>query len=86
MSDGILTAYDVLAGKADGAVLCADNEVALSLLPDNCCHAIVTDPPYGLGFMGRKWDSNVPGRGVWGECLRVARDAERIRLRKAITA
>ena len=33
--------------------------------------AIVTDPPYGLGFMGKKWDAAVPGVGVWRECLRV---------------
>jgi DNA modification methylase len=26
-------------------------------LPDNSVHAVVTDPPYGLGFMGKLWDS-----------------------------
>lgn len=33
--------------------------------------AIVTDPPYGLCFMGRAWDHAVPGVDVWRECLRV---------------
>lgn len=33
--------------------------------------AIVTDPPYGLSFMGKKWDYDVPGVDVWAECLRV---------------
>jgi len=33
--------------------------------------AIVTDPPYGLGFMGKKWDALPPGREVFEECLRV---------------
>jgi DNA modification methylase len=29
---------------------------------DECSvDAIVTDPPYGLGFMGRKWDALPPG-------------------------
>lgn len=42
-------------------------------LPDNSVDAIVTDPPYELGFMGKSWDStgiafNVE---VWAECLRV---------------
>ena len=26
-------------------------------MPDNSIDAIVTDPPYGLAFMGAKWDS-----------------------------
>ncbi len=29
------------------------------------------DPPYGLGFMGKKWDHGVPGKEVWAEVLRV---------------
>lgn len=28
----------------------------LRTLPDNSVHAIVTDPPYGIGFMGKTWD------------------------------
>lgn len=35
--------------------------------------AIVTDPPYGLRLMGRKWDYDVPSVEVWRECLRVLR-------------
>ena len=33
--------------------------------------AIVCDPPYGLSFMGKKWDYDVPSVDVWRECLRV---------------
>jgi len=33
--------------------------------------AVVTDPPYGLGFLGKQWDASVPGLQVWNECLRV---------------
>lgn len=33
--------------------------------------AIVTDPPYGLSFMGKKWDYDVPSTEIWAECLRV---------------
>ena len=43
----------------------------LRTLPDNSVDAIVTDPPYGLSFMGRKWDYDVPSVEVWAECLRV---------------
>jgi DNA modification methylase len=33
--------------------------------------AIVTDPPYGLSFMGKRWDYDVPSVEIWAECLRV---------------
>jgi len=35
--------------------------------------AIVTDPPYGLSFMGKGWDHGVPGVEFWAEALRVAK-------------
>jgi hypothetical protein len=47
---------------------CAD---VLPSLPPGSVHAIVTDPPYGLAFMGKGWDYDVPGVEVWRECLRV---------------
>lgn len=43
----------------------------LRAMPENSVDSVVTDPPYGLGFMGKKWDSQVPGVEVWIECLRV---------------
>jgi DNA modification methylase len=43
----------------------------LKELEDNSVDAIVTDPPYGLSFMGKKWDYDVPSKEVWKECLRV---------------
>lgn len=41
--------------------------------PDNHFTSILTDPPYGLGFMGKEWDSTVPGEKYWSECLRVCK-------------
>ena len=35
--------------------------------------AIVTDPPYGLNFMGNGWDHGVPGVEFWLAALRVAK-------------
>ncbi len=35
--------------------------------------AIVTDPPYGLGFMGKNWDHGVPGVPFWEAVLRAAK-------------
>jgi len=40
-------------------------------LPENSIDAIVTDPPYGLGFMGKAWDALPPGEDWARECLRV---------------
>lgn len=40
-------------------------------MPDNSVDSIVTDPPYGLSFMGKKWDYDVPRVDVWAECMRV---------------
>jgi site-specific DNA-methyltransferase (adenine-specific) len=33
--------------------------------------SVVTDPPYGLAFMGKRWDYDVPAVEVWQGCLRV---------------
>lgn len=44
---------------------------ALKGIPDNSVDSIVTDPPYGLSFMGKKWDYDVPEQAIWEECLRV---------------
>jgi DNA modification methylase len=49
----------------------------LRTLPDCSVDAVVTDPPYGFGdgkragFMGKRWDYDVPSVAIWAECLRV---------------
>ena len=43
----------------------------LKELEDNSIDSIVTDPPYGLSFMGKKWDYDVPSQAIWEECIRV---------------
>jgi len=40
-------------------------------MEDNSVDSIVTDPPYGLSFMGKKWDYDVPSVEIWKEALRV---------------
>ena len=57
-----VNSYTLLAGD------CLEK---LKELPDNCVDSIVTDPPYGLSFMGKRWDYDVPSVNVWAECLRV---------------
>jgi len=43
----------------------------LAGMPDNSVDSIVTDPPYGLSFMGKRWDYDVPSVAIWEQCLRV---------------
>jgi len=48
-----------------------DNIQALKELEDNSIDSVVTDPPYGLSFMGKKWDYDVPSKELWLEVFRV---------------
>src|SRR3990167_3771049 len=43
----------------------------LKELDSSSVYLIVTDPPYGLNFMGKNWDKAVPSLEVWQECYRV---------------
>jgi site-specific DNA-methyltransferase (adenine-specific) len=45
----------------------------LKTLPDNSIDSVVTDPPYELGFMGKKWDNTgiAYDTSMWAEVLRV---------------
>jgi DNA modification methylase len=45
--------------------------VAMRDMKDNSVDAVVTDPPYGLSFMGKTWDYDLPSADIWRECLRV---------------
>lgn len=59
MSDWRIINADVLAGLAE--------------LESGSVDSIITDPPYGLRFMGKRWDYDVPGVAVFEEILRVAK-------------
>jgi DNA modification methylase len=54
-------------------ILHGDCREELKSLPDASVDAVVTDPPYELGFMGKKWDASgiAYDTRVWRECLRV---------------
>ena len=52
-------------------LLLGDCLEVMRTMPDASVDAVVTDPPYGLSFMGKKWDYDVPSVDVWAECLRV---------------
>ncbi|RQU16258.1 site-specific DNA-methyltransferase [Burkholderia cenocepacia] len=54
-------------------LLLGDCRDVLKTIADRSIDAIVTDPPYEIGFMGRDWDRSGVANdvAVWAECLRV---------------
>ena len=52
-------------------ILHGDNRDTLKTLPDNSVDAIVTDPPYGIDFLGKAWDANTGALETYQQCLRV---------------
>jgi len=57
--------------KTKYKLMLGDNMISLKKLPDNSVDSVVTDPPYGLSFMGKKWDYDVPSIDFWKEVYRV---------------
>lgn len=55
----------------DFVILEGNNLETLKELDDNSVDSVVTDPPYGLSFMNKKWDYDVPSKELWAEVLRV---------------
>jgi len=43
----------------------------LKEMSDNTIGSFVTDPPYGIRFMNKKWDYEIPSVEFWEECYRV---------------
>lgn len=57
----------------DATLYVGDCRDVLPTLPDGSVDSIVTDPPYGLKFMGKAWDHGVPGVEFWEHSIRVAK-------------
>ena len=43
--------------KFENQIICGDNMAAMAGMEANSIDTIITDPPYGLGFMGKEWDT-----------------------------
>ena len=52
-------------------ILHGDCLAEMEWMANESVDSIVTDPPYGLNFMNKHWDYEVPSIDVWRECLRV---------------
>jgi hypothetical protein len=54
----------------DWQVINGDSLEVLRQIPSDALDALVTDPPAGIGFMGREWDSDKGGRVQWIDWLK----------------
>jgi DNA modification methylase len=54
-------------------IIVGDCRASMATLPDASVHAVVCDPPYELGFMGKAWDASGIAYDVevWKQALRV---------------
>jgi site-specific DNA-methyltransferase (adenine-specific) len=52
-------------------ILTGDNRQVLPTIASNSIDAIVTDPPYGIDFLGKAWDATTGALETYQECLRV---------------
>jgi DNA modification methylase len=52
-------------------IIQGNNVDHLRQFPDNHFDSIVTDPPYGIDFLGKAWDANTGALETYQECLRV---------------
>lgn len=60
-------------------VIVGDCLEVLKLIPDNSIDSMVTDPPAGIGFMGKEWDSDKGGRDKWIEWMAtIMRECNRV--------
>src|SRR4051812_12361752 len=52
-------------------IILGDSQLELILIESNSVDCCVTDPPYGLSFMDKHWDYDIPTVELWKEVLRV---------------
>ena len=52
-------------------IIQGDNRDVLKTIETDSIDAIVTDPPYGIDFLGKAWDANTGALETYQECLRV---------------
>jgi len=52
-------------------IIQGDSAQELKNIADNTIDAVITDPPYGIEFLGKDWDSNTGAVAIWAECHRI---------------
>jgi DNA modification methylase len=54
-------------------VINKDCLIAMKEMEDCSIDCILTDPPYGISFMSKSWDKNIPSLDYWKEALRICK-------------
>lgn len=57
-------------------ILQGDSTTVLKDINNESIDLIVTDPPYGIEFMGKDWDRALPSIDIWKECYRVLKQGK----------
>lgn len=52
-------------------IINGNNIDVLKTYEDNTFDSIITDPPYGIEFLGKEWDKNTGAMETWEQCFRV---------------
>ena len=52
-------------------IINGDSAKELKKFNSESIDAVITDPPYGIEFLAKDWDSNTGAVEIWQECLRV---------------
>jgi len=53
--------------KFENEIICGDNMEVMAEMPNDSIDTIITDPPYGLGFMGKDWDTFKDAKQTHGD-------------------
>ncbi len=64
----------IIKGMDINKVYLGDCLEIMPSIPDKSIDLVLTDPPYGIGFMGKDWDKALPDKKIWQECYRVLKD------------
>lgn len=64
---------DLFPNQSTQAIILGDCLEEMRKMANDSVDCIVTDCPYGLCFMGKKWDKKVPGEEYWKEALRICK-------------
>ncbi len=65
--------FNLFPNTSTQTVLEGDCLDKMKEMPANSIDFIITDPPYGLHFMGKDWDDATPNSDIWEEALRICK-------------
>lgn len=69
----MIAQLDLFPNTSNQSIIKGDCLTVMQSMDPNSIDFIVTDPPYGLHFMGKKWDAEIPRKDIWAEALRVCK-------------